>query len=352
MQIAGAKIHLIGRLQGLTARSVATLVSARQGKLVRRAGAADVAVVSHSRASMWPDVSREPLAKEVVSEMQFRRAVGLVPPVVDEERPYTADKVARLAGLSSDVVESLALFDVLDCVDGLFGFRDLAVAREAGRLLDSGVALNGILQTGSELRVRGLRLNAAKLRETPWGSLATADGEELATVDGQLELPLQEPTTRFDDIFEIAEECEVEGDLEEAERLYRLASSLDPREPFCLFNLGNVLAQAGRDDEAIWAFLHAVARDAAIAGDSYYNVAILHRRNGQFQKAEQAYRKALENSPGHSDARHNLALLLGEQARYEEALAIWEALGKEGNLFARRQAALCRMEIVNAKGST
>ena len=105
-------------------------------------------------------------------------------------------------------VEALALFDLIDAVDGLFGFRDIAVAREARRLLDADVTLPLILYAGSALRVRGIRLNATALRETPWGGLALSHGDDLATLDGQLELPLLEPRVRFDEVFEAARECE------------------------------------------------------------------------------------------------------------------------------------------------
>lgn len=348
MQISGARIHVVGRMKGLTIRSTADLVAAHRGKLVRRAAKADLTVVAHQTALAWPDLSREPLVSEIVSEMQFRRAVGLLPPVGGTDHTFTAADVARLAGLPPDIVESLAIYDVLDAVEGRFSFLDLAVARQARRLLDEGVALNLVLQTGAALRVRGLRLNSTTLRETPWGTLATAVGEDLATAEGQLELPLAEPRVRFDEIFDTAEECEVEGDLAGAERLYRLAARIDSSEPFCMFNLGNVLARCGRDDEAVWAFLQAAGRDAVVSADCHYNIAILNSRGGETAKAEQAYRQALEHNPSHDDARHNLALLLSEQSRYAEALPLWAALAREGSVLARRQSSLCRMAMMTA----
>ena len=103
-----------------------------------------------------------------------------------------------------------------------------------------------ILYAGSALRVRGIRLNATALRETPWGSLALSHGDDLATLDGQLELPLLEPRVRFDEVFEAARECEDDGDLDQAEKLYRLASEIDPHDAYSIFNRGNVLASLER----------------------------------------------------------------------------------------------------------
>jgi tetratricopeptide (TPR) repeat protein len=195
------------------------------------------------------------------------------------------------------------------------------------------------------LRARGVRLNAAALQETPWGELVSSDGDDLVSLDGQLEFQLDEPRIRFDDIFDIAAESEAEGDLDEAERLYRLAARLDRKDGCALFNLGNVLVALGRADEALAAYLQSAEKDRSIAADALYNVAILHRRRGALERAERVYMAAIRADPSHSDARHNLALLLTDQKRFDEAVHLWDSLAAEGSSVAKLQASLCRMEL-------
>lgn len=349
MDITGKRIIVRGRIAGLTGRNISTLLEWRGAKAARSSARADLCVIAHSCAPAWSERTWEvPLS----SEMAFRRAVGLLPPLPQEARAFSADDLARHAGLPVETVAALAIFDVLDTDDDMFGFREVSVAREARRLLESGAELNAILEAGAALRVRGIRLNASALAETPWGDLAVADGDDLATIDGQLELALQEPRLRAEELGEVAEECEIEGDFEEAERLYAVAARIDPKCGVLPFNRGNALVQLGRDSEALASFLDAAKRDREVAPDAYYNAAVLHARRGRADRAEDLYRQALRLDPAHVNARFNLALLLCGQHRYEDAVPLWDALAAEGHDDARRQASLCRMEIMSLRAAT
>ena len=139
MDIAGKRIRVLGRLAGLTARSAANVIAWRGARLVRSASSADVTVVAHSCALGWSEDRQQSLVGPCISEMSFRRLVGLLPAAQEESRSFTPTAIASHAGLAVSDVEALALFDVIDAVDGLFGFRDIAVAREARRLLDADV---------------------------------------------------------------------------------------------------------------------------------------------------------------------------------------------------------------------
>ena len=345
------RIHIRGRLRGLSARHAATLAGWRGAKVVRQLSSADLCVVAHSCAATWGDGSLAAFALPVMSELSFRRALGLLPPLVEEPRPFGPDDLARHSGLSAATLMDLAAFDLIDGPDA-FAFRDICVAREASKLLDAGTPLASVLRTGAELRSRGLRLNFAALKETPWGALAAVDGDDYVGLDGQLELPLNEPRLRFAEIFDAAAESETEGDLDDAERLYRMAAALNRQNGECLFNLGNVLGSLGRCEDAMDAFLAAAARDRRVAADACYNAAILHRRAGAPGKAEALYGAALRADPGHADARHNLALLLTAQERYAEAIELWDALAAEGRMAARRQATLCRLQLRGGAAAT
>jgi tetratricopeptide (TPR) repeat protein len=79
-----------------------------------------------------------------------------------------------------------------------------------------------------------------------------------ARLDGQFTLPPAERFEPVDEVFERAEEMELKGHLDEAERLYRLATRIDRTDPVLAFKLGNVLEAQHRLDEAALAFQQAI----------------------------------------------------------------------------------------------
>lgn len=54
--------------------------------------------------------------------------------------------------------------------------------------------------------------------------------------------------------------------------------------------------------------------------------AVQAQRQGDHARAEAAYRSILAVVPQHLDTAHNLAVLLGDQQRYREALALWQSV--------------------------
>lgn len=91
-------------------------------------------------------------------------------------------------------------------------------------------------------------------------------------------------------------------------------------------NLGNVLVERGRLDEAIDAYRESVALDPADA-DVYNNLGSLQRAQGRQDEAEAAYLKALELEPQHLNALTNLGNLRSDQGRHTEAVKLyWTAI--------------------------
>ena len=81
----------------------------------------------------------------VVSERRFLEWIGkAVPDSV--HKTYSADQLAALSKLSSDKIQELAQFGLLDERGGRFGFRDLASARQIAKLLADGVRLSEIIR--------------------------------------------------------------------------------------------------------------------------------------------------------------------------------------------------------------
>jgi tetratricopeptide (TPR) repeat protein len=343
---AGARIFVLGKLTE-PAANVQALVERSGASLVTRMGSSPThTVVAHGAADTW---RRRRMAGELVSEVSFKRALGLLAPPPLLDRPFTTADVAALAKLDAGSVRDLTLFDLLDPVDERFSFSDLACAREARRLLSGGISIDEVCSAGARLRDRGLRLTEGRLCGTSWGALAVRDAERAGGLDGQLWLDLDEAPAWADGLFAEAELAEENDELEQAESLYRQAMQADRQDPAIPFNLGNVLQRLGRPEEAISAFLAAIKRDPACA-DAFYNMAILRGQRGQIPEAERCYRATLGIEPGHVAAMFNLALLLTRAERYEEALPFWDQLtsldgDRQDALRARRSAQLCRMAV-------
>ena len=97
-----------------------------------------------------------------------------------------------------------------------------------------------------------------------------------------------------------------------AEAAYRRVLELDPQHVHATINLGALLCEAGRPDEAVTLFDTAIARglrDPLI----HYNRAIALEDRGDARGAIASYLRALELDTGLADAHFNLARL------YEEA---------------------------------
>lgn len=77
-----------------------------------------------------------------------------------------------------------------------------------------------------------------------------------------------------DDLFEQAQSAEEDGDIAEAERLYRLLMKSDPTDASAPFNLGNMLRADGRNVEAEAALRAATRVDPTFA-DAWYNLSDL-----------------------------------------------------------------------------
>jgi tetratricopeptide (TPR) repeat protein len=220
-------------------------------------------------------------------------------------------------------VECLALYDVLDPIEGQFGFRDLRAAREVKRLLQLGFGLDEIVEAALLLQRSGRGLFDTSLSEAPWGEIVQEVAGRLGRLDGQYTLPLDEPDESADEIVERAETCEDRNDFAEAERLYRIALQMDGADPIIPFNLGNTLDALGRTREAALAYHQAIARDPTFA-EAFVNLAALEEAAGRTGAAEAFLRKALAVQPHFGTALYNLAMVLTRAGAYEEAADLWQ----------------------------
>ena len=363
MPLTGQTLFLVGRIQGLTRRRLDQLVRAREARLATRPGARITTIAfGHSAVRQALDDGRVqlplglPATAALISENVLRRELGLLEPPAEVDRSMKRAEIERLAGLSPNLVSCLVLFDVLEPVDDGFSYRDLVAAREAARLLKSGVAIGDVLDASIALRRRGGHLAEARLTEGPSGVLVRVVAGQLAELSGQLTMRLEQKARSIDDLLVEAEQAEMEGDLAAAESLYTTAMRADTVDPVLPFNLGNVFQAQSRPTEAKIAWQIAVARDPAFA-EAWYNLAMAAEDEQQTDLAIAEYRRAVQAQSDYADAHFNLALLLTKLDRCDEALPVWERFlelepsSKHANT-AQKAVALCRMRIQQERAQT
>jgi tetratricopeptide (TPR) repeat protein len=363
LPLAGQTLYLVGRIQGLTRRRLDQLVRARGGKLAPRPSPRVTTVAfGHSAVSHALDDGRVqlpaglPTRAALISENVLRRQLGLLEAPAEVERTMPLADIERLTGLSPNLIACLVLFDVLEPVDDRFGYRDLVAAREAARLIKTGVALGDVLDASIALRRRGGNLAEARLTEGPSGALVREIAGQLAELSGQLTMRLEQKARSIDDLLAAAEQAEDAGDLSAAESLYTTAMRADTADPVLPFNLGNVFQAQGRPTEAKVAWQIAVARDPAFA-EAWYNLAMAAEDEQQTDLAIAEYRRAVQAQSDYADAHFNLALLLTRLERCSEALPIWERFlelepSSAHTSTAQKAIALCRMRIQQDRAQT
>ena len=258
----------------------------------------------------------------VASERRFLEWIGkAVPDSV--HKTYSADQLATLSKLSSDMIQELAQFGLLDERGGHFGFRDLASARQIAKLLADGVRLSEIIRGVSQIRkwlpdvgLANVRLHAGLY------SLEVEQPGGRTDQNGQFVLAVDRSQNNPDDLFEQAQSAEEAGDIAEAERLYRILMKSDPTDASAPFNLGNLLRGSARNVEAEAALRAATRADPTFA-DAWFNLSDLLDEQGRVEAAIECLRTALKVAPDYADAMFNLALLLQRKNQYAEAADYW-----------------------------
>jgi tetratricopeptide (TPR) repeat protein len=286
----------------------------------------------------------------VVSERRFLEWTGKAVPD-SLHRTYSADQIATLSKLSNGTIDELVRFGLLDPRGGLFGFRDLASARQISKLFADGIALSEIIRSVKEVRQWLPQADLCNLRLHP----AAHHGIEIEQPEGrtdkrgQFVLPVTAPEQHADALFERAQAAEEIGDRAEAERLYRVLMKSEPTDAAPPFNLGNMLRADGRKVEAEAAFRAATRADPMFA-EAWYNLSDLLDEQGRPEAAIDCLRRALHAAPEYVDAMFNLALLLQRSNRHNEAAEYWgRYLVNDGQsewaARARRSLKFCEMQI-------
>ena len=106
------------------------------------------------------------------------------------------------------------------------------------------------------------------------------------------------------------------------------------------FEEGVAASRAGNHDDAIATFQHAAEVERRTCFDCYYNIALLETQKKDYDKAEAAYKKAIELKADYAEAYSGLANIYNMQRKFDQAAAASaKAMELSGGGAARRRAA-------------
>jgi tetratricopeptide (TPR) repeat protein len=289
----------------------------------------------------------------IVSERRFLEWVGKSSPE-EQAKTYSPTELSALSKLPADVVEQLAMFGLIEVRDGLYGFRDLAAARQVAQLLDAGIMFSVITRSLRDIRnwLPDARLSNLRLFPESSDKLLVEQVQGRTDSKGQFVLPVTKPDVAdADRVFAQAQAAEEAGDLGSAETLYRRVMKLDPKDPAAGFNLGNLLRYARRIVEAEAAYRQAVKADPNFA-PAWHNLADMLDESGRLTEAVDCQRRALDADPQYADAMFNMALLLQRVGKHEEAVIWWRRYLEHDRASAwaeraKRALKLCEMQMAS-----
>lgn len=125
------------------------------------------------------------------------------------------------------------------------------------------------------------------------------------------------------DLFAAASQASYRGDAQTAIAICELLLKEQPQNPDILHLKGVVLARSGQLAAASETLAQAIALKPNDP-TSHFNLAEAFRLQGLWSRAEQSYRRTLQQAPGIADAHWRLAQVLVEQNRLEPALSAYE----------------------------
>jgi tetratricopeptide (TPR) repeat protein len=107
------------------------------------------------------------------------------------------------------------------------------------------------------------------------------------------------------------------------ETLWRDTLAKNPNAWLAHNNLGTVLRQAGKPQEALQCFEQALRIKPDLA-EGYYNMGVTLARLDRFQEAIEHYEQALRLKPDFAEAHYNLGIALAESGRIAESMVQWK----------------------------
>jgi tetratricopeptide (TPR) repeat protein len=120
--------------------------------------------------------------------------------------------------------------------------------------------------------------------------------------------------------FDLGELLAQQGRLDEAAEHFASALEINPRFAHAWHNMGMILVQRGKLDEAIEEFSKAVEIDPRFA-DAYNKLGAALASKGRLDEAAANFAKAIEIDPAYASAHANLGSLYEQQGKIDDAVA-------------------------------
>jgi DNA-binding transcriptional MerR regulator len=261
---------------------------------------------------------------------------------------YTVGDVARICGVSRRRVRYWERTSLIGSTPEVtaqpaFGFRDLVSVRSIVGLLERGVPLRRIRRGADAVRERfpereplsGLRAwhDAPRLLLHHDGVWMEPDGQlVLAFVCGAVSgaVATLAPRLSEEEAFHAAREWFVRGSALDVEKVtwseatdcYRRAIELDPTFADAHCNLGSLLFNRGRRDDARRHFERTVEL-APHHVEGHLNLGTLCEEDGAEERALWHYRQALESDPRFPDVHVSIALIYEKMELLRTARVHW-----------------------------
>ena len=111
--------------------------------------------------------------------------------------------------------------------------------------------------------------------------------------------------------------------LDEADRAFNKAASLDPASVTAWIGLGDLSAKRDRQSEAAAYYRKAIALDAQSA-EAANGLGLASAKQGNFAAAQQSFERAISIRRNYAEAVNNLAVLFAQQGKMNDAIAAWQ----------------------------